>query len=225
MIEAAARMFDPVALALVGGGSLLVAMLRSTRADIARAFAALRPLLRADPARDELDARRAVRRIERIASVKGVACADRAESESTFVRRAALRICDAPSAEAFATWARDELDGRRARHEAAAAVWRSAADTSPSMGMIGTVIGLIGMFAAMDDPAAMGPAMALAMLTTLYGLVLGTLLFGAIAARLERLSEAELRWQRAALAGIEAMARAEVGGVELWLKHSIRTDG
>ena len=219
------RMFDPAALALVAGGSLVLAGLRSTHGDIARALRALRPLLRASPARDELDARRAVRRIERVASVKGVACADRAESESAFVRRAALRICDAPSAEAFAAWAADELDARRARHAAAAAFWRSAADTAPSMGMIGTVIGLVGMFAAMDDPARMGPAMALAMLTTLYGLVLGTLVFGAVAARLERLSEAELRWQRAALARIEALARAEAGGAELWLKHSARTGG
>lgn len=225
MFEAAAKLFDPAALALVGGGSLLVAALRSTRADIARALAALRPLLRADPARDALDAARAVRRIERIASVKGVGCADRAESESRFVRRAALNICDAPSADAFSAWASRELEGRRERHAAAIALWRAAADTAPSIGMIGTVLGLIGMFAAMDDPAAMGPAMALAMLTTLYGLVLGTLVFGAIAARLERLSDAELRWQRTALASIEALARAEAGGAALWLKHALRVDG
>jgi chemotaxis protein MotA len=93
------------------------------------------------------------------------------------------------------------------------------------MGMIGTVIGLVAMFASMDDPARMGPAMALAMLTTLYGLLFGTLVFGAVAARLERLSEAELRWQRAALARIEALARSEAGGAELWLKHSARTSG
>ena len=63
------------------------------------------------------------------------------------------------------------------------------ADAAPALGMAGTVIGLIGMFAAMDDPALMGPAMALAMLTTLYGLVLGAVLFGPIASRLERLSD------------------------------------
>jgi len=225
VFEAAARMFDPAALALVGGGSFLLAAFRSTGGDIARAIRALRPLFLASPSRDEINALRAVRRIERVASVKGIACADRAESESAFVRRAALKICDAPSAGAFAAWAEDELEGRRTRHAAAAAFWRSAADSAPSMGMIGTVIGLVAMFAAMDDPARMGPAMALAMLTTLYGLLFGTLVFGAVAARLERLSEAELRWQRAALARIEALARSEAGGAELWLKHSARTSG
>jgi chemotaxis protein MotA len=225
VFDSALRMFDPLALLLVAGGSLLLAGFRATGGDVGRAFRALRPLLRANPARDELDARRAVRRIERIASTKGVACADRAESESRFVRRAALNICDAPSADAFAAWAAEELDGRRARHGGAIALWRAAADTAPSMGMIGTVIGLVGMFAAMDDPARMGPAMALAMLTTLYGLVLGTLVFGAIAARLERLSDAELRWQAAVLARIERLARSEAGGAELWLKHSARTGG
>ena len=63
------------------------------------------------------------------------------------------------------------------------------------MGMIGTVIGLILMFAQMNDPAAMGPAMAIAMLTTLYGLILAFGIAGPVAARLERLSEAECAWQ------------------------------
>jgi chemotaxis protein MotA len=86
------------------------------------------------------------------------------------------------------------------------------------MGMIGTVLGLIGMFASMDDPAGMGPAMAMAMLTTFYGLVLGTLMFGPVAARLERLSEAELRWQAKAVDRLAGLARAEADRGAQWFK-------
>ena len=219
MLDTAARMTDPAALALVAGGSLGVAVLRSTGADLGQALAALRPFFREAPQRDELDACRAVRAIEELAELKGTACADRVEGRHPFVRKAALKLADAPTAEAFSEWGRTDLEERRSRHAAAAAVWRAAADAAPSMGMIGTVLGLIGMFAGMDDPERLGPAMALAMLTTLYGLFLGSIVFGSIAARLERLSEAELRWQKAALERLEKLARAEPATSSAWLKR------
>ena len=125
------------------------------------------------------------------------------------MHRAACRLADADSAERFAIWAREELEDRRARHKAAIGLWRYAAEVAPAMGMIGTVIGLIPMFAKMNDPAAMGPAMAVAMLTTLYGLVLAFGIAGPIAARLERLSEAECAWQARVAERLLALARAE----------------
>lgn len=219
MIETAAQLADPTSLLMVAGGSILTAALRSTGADLARALRAIRPLLRARPDRDELSARRAIRQLEHIAELKGTSCADQVDTESAFVRKAALRLADAPSANAFSEWAQEDLESRAARHSAAASVWRAGADAAPNVGMIGTVLGLIGMFAAMDDPARMGPAMALAMLTTFYGLILGTLLFGPAAARLERLSEAELAWQKRALARLEALARAESRTTGEWLKR------
>ena len=75
--------------------------------------------------------------------------------------------------------------------------------------MAGTVIGLIGMFAAMDDPAALGPAMALALLTTFYGVVIANMIAAPIAARLADLSERELAWQREAADRMLAIARRE----------------
>lgn len=225
MYDLAARLFDPAALVLVGGGSLAAAALRSTRADLLRAVAALKILITGDPELDALAGLRAVREIEQIAEKRGTACADRVGDESKFVRRAGLKLADAPSADAFAEWAADDLAARAVRHENAAAVWRSAAEAAPSMGMLGTVLGLVAMFAGMDDPAALGPAMALALLTTLYGIVLGTLLFGPAAARLERLSAAELRWQQAAIARLEKLARAEIHATHEWLRRRNRAEG
>ncbi|HEY1146578.1 MAG TPA: MotA/TolQ/ExbB proton channel family protein [Allosphingosinicella sp.] len=210
---------DPVALLLVWGGATLAGAVRSTREDIGRAVGALRPAFRANPTADALAARRAVRKIEHIADYKGLACADHVDAASPFVRRAALRLVDADSADAFARWARQELEDREARHEAAIAVWRSIADAAPAMGMIGTILGLAGLFTAMDDPAKMGPAMAMAVLTTLYGLILAACIANPLAARLERLSAAELRWQKAALARLEQLARGEPLTTSAWLKQ------
>lgn len=110
MIETAAQLVDPTSLLLVAGGSILTAALRSTGGDIARAVRSIVPLLHANPEQDALAARRAIRQLERIAELKGTSCADQVDTESRFVRTAALKLADAPSAAAFSDWAEDELE-------------------------------------------------------------------------------------------------------------------
>ena len=210
---------DPPAFLLVLGGTLAATFLRSTRRDLLQAVRALAPLVRSDPEREELASRRALAELERVVDLKGYACADQAKVACAYVRRGALRLADAPGADAFARWADRELDDRAARHQAVAAVWRAAAEAAPAMGMIGTVIGLVLMFAAMDDPRSIGPAMAMAMLTTLYGLVLSAAIAGPIAGRLERLSTEELRWQRAASARLRELASEKPKTTEAWLRR------
>lgn len=61
------------------------------------------------------------------------------------------------------------------RHEVGSAIWKQMGDTAPAMGMVGTLIGLVAMLANMSDPASIGPAMAVALLTTLYGAMLGNM--------------------------------------------------
>lgn len=208
MLDQWERLYDGTSLLLVAGGTAAVTALRWTRRDLFASLRALRPLLRARPEEDGEAAARAVRQIQRISDHKGTVCADRVKTPVAFVHRAACRLAEAETAEAFESWAREVLDDQAARHAAAAGVWRSAAESAPALGMVGTVLGLAAMFAVMREPAAMGPAMALAMLTTLYGLLLATLA-GTVAARLERLSEAERAWREKTVARLLALARAE----------------
>jgi chemotaxis protein MotA len=56
-----------------------------------------------------------------------------------------------------------------ARNEVGQDMWKGVGDLAPAMGMIGTLVGLVQMLANMSDPASIGPAMAVALLTTLYG--------------------------------------------------------
>lgn len=79
------------------------------------------------------------------------------------------------------------------RHSYGSAIFASLGDVAPAMGMIGTLIGLVAMLANMDDPKAIGPAMAVALLTTLYGAVLANAVFLPIADKLRlRASEEHL---------------------------------
>ena len=62
-----------------------------------------------------------------------------------------------------------EIDQMIARNEVGQDMWKGVGDLAPAMGMIGTLVGLVQMLANMSDPASIGPAMAVALLTTLYG--------------------------------------------------------
>lgn len=62
------------------------------------------------------------------------------------------------------------------RHDQGQSIFAALGDVGPAMGMIGTLIGLVQMLSAMDDPKSIGPAMAVALLTTLYGAMLATMI-------------------------------------------------
>lgn len=70
-------------------------------------------------------------------------------------------------------------------------MFKSVGDVAPAMGMIGTLIGLVQMLANMDDPKQIGPAMAVALLTTLYGAIIANAIALPIAAKLKAISADE----------------------------------
>lgn len=77
------------------------------------------------------------------------------------------------------------------RHTTSQKVFKALGDVAPAMGMIGTLIGLVLMLSAMDDPKSIGPSMAVALLTTLYGAIIANMVAMPIADKLELRSEEE----------------------------------
>lgn len=71
------------------------------------------------------------------------------------------------------------------RHANAALLFTITGDVAPAMGMIGTLVGLVQMLSAMDDPKSIGPAMAVALLTTLYGAMIANMVTLPIADKLK----------------------------------------
>jgi len=86
---------------------------------------------------------------------------------------------------------RQEAQAKQVRHGRSAAVLRKASEVAPAMGLIGTLLGLVQMLGNLNDPATIGPSMAIALLTTFYGAVLANMVFLPLATKLERRSEAE----------------------------------
>ncbi|MBF0250482.1 MAG: MotA/TolQ/ExbB proton channel family protein [Alphaproteobacteria bacterium] len=77
------------------------------------------------------------------------------------------------------------------RHEEGARIFKAIGDSAPAFGMIGTLVGLVQMLADMENPASIGPAMAVALLTTLYGAVIANLVALPVADKLETKVEEE----------------------------------
>jgi chemotaxis protein MotA len=86
---------------------------------------------------------------------------------------------------------RRELGAMLGRHRKSISVLRRAAEITPAMGLIGTLIGLVQMLGRLEDPSAIGPAMAVALLTTFYGAVLAHMVLNPLASKLERNSAEE----------------------------------
>ena len=111
--------------------------------------------------------------------------------DDRFLKRGVHMIADGFTAEAVrASLERErDLDYERIRH--GHAIFKAFGEAAPGMGMVGTLIGLVSMFGHMDDPKKIGPGMAIALLTTLYGAVLANVFALPIADKLANRAEEE----------------------------------
>ena len=102
-----------------------------------------------------------------------------------------------------------EIKSMKARHLANQNVVKAWIDIGPAMGMIGTLVGLVLMLGNMADPKAIGPAMAVALLTTLYGAFVANVLFGPILTKLEGYTDYEVTYREMVITGLRNIARGE----------------
>ena len=102
-----------------------------------------------------------------------------------------------------------EMDKLGERHLRGADMMTALGTFAPSMGMIGTLVGLVLMLANMEDPASIGPSMAVALLTTFYGALMANIIFLPMASKLKTRSKAELLVHEIILAGIQSLVAGE----------------
>jgi chemotaxis protein MotA len=126
-----------------------------------------------------------------------------------FFTKGLTMVIDGMKVEEIQPLLRGEIAATAERHRISASILRKAAEISPAMGLIGTLIGLVQMLANLDDPASIGPAMAIALLTTLYGAILAYMVFIPLASKLERNSNNEILLMNVYLEAILSIGRKE----------------
>lgn len=118
-------------------------------------------------------------------------------------------VTDGYSADDIERVLSQEIDSLIERHRRSANILRRAAEIAPAMGLIGTLVGLVQMLAELDNPDAIGPAMALALLTTFYGAIMGMVILNPLAAKLERNSNDEAMIRTLIMIAMTSISRQE----------------
>jgi chemotaxis protein MotA len=129
--------------------------------------------------------------------------------EDPFIKKGIMLIIDGSDPELVRTILETDLAFLEARHSAAQGVLLQMSSFSPAFGMIGTLIGLINMLSNLDDMAALGPNMAVALVTTFYGVILANLIFIPMAKKLKFQSDNECLRKEMVLEGILAIQDGE----------------
>ncbi|MFW7381393.1 MAG: motility protein A [Oligoflexus sp.] len=102
-----------------------------------------------------------------------------------------------------------EIETLAQRHKNGRSILENLGESAPAFGMIGTVIGLIVIMANLDDPSAIGPGIAVALITTLYGALTANMFFIPIAAKLKYRSQEEATNMEIIREGINSISKGE----------------
>jgi chemotaxis protein MotA len=129
--------------------------------------------------------------------------------EDDFLVKAVQMAVDGQEPEDLKNMLNTEVDYIQERHSKGADIFSSLGMISPAMGMVGTLIGLVQMLQSMSDPSSIGPAMAIALLTTFYGAVLANVLFNPMAGKLKTRSKTELLHKTVIVEGMESILSGE----------------
>lgn len=129
--------------------------------------------------------------LSKAAKKSGILALESFEISNKFLERGIMMLVDGYDPAVIRDILMKDRDLTITRHQQGRKIFEALADVSPAMGMIGTLIGLVQMLSNMKDPKSIGPAMAVALLTTLYGAVIANVISQPIADKLALRSEEE----------------------------------
>lgn len=123
-------------------------------------------------------------KVAEISRREGLMALENVSTENPVLKKSCQLIADNADPNLIRDTLMIEITSMRRRHQVAQDVFKRLASLAPSFGMMGTLIGLIQMLSKLDDPKSVGPAMAVALLTTFYGAMMATMVFIPISAKL-----------------------------------------
>ena len=129
--------------------------------------------------------------LAKAAKKSGILALESFEIGNDFLERGIMMLVDGYDPAVIRDILTKERDLTITRHQQGRKIFEAFTEVAPAMGMIGTLIGLVQMLSNMKDPKSIGPAMAVALLTTLYGALIANVVTSPIADKLALRSEEE----------------------------------
>ena len=131
------------------------------------------------------------------------------QMDDTFLQKGIMLIVDGTDPELVRSILETELTYIESRHGQNRGVWEYMATMGPAWGMLGTLVGLIVMLRNLSDPSSLGPAMAVAIITTLYGFLVANYLCTPVATKLKFFSNAEILMKEVLIEGMLSIQAGE----------------
>lgn len=194
----------------IGGGLCCVLIMAPSLKAFIKYLKSFGLILKVQPSNDEQTIRQIIS-LSNIARKEGLLSLEEAANniEEDFLKKGILLIVDGTDPELVRSILETELNCIEDRHSEVVGFWDSLAAMAPAWGMIGTLIGLINMLNVMDDPKAVGPAMAVALITTFYGSVLANWICIPVSTKLKFKNSSEIMVKELMVEGLLSIQAGE----------------
>ena len=193
-VAAIAREFgDGPSAMVVFGGSFASSFISVKLSAFLTAFKAVKFIF-SPPKQDSAEAIDTITKLANTARKEGVLALEETANnmEDVFLKKGIMLIVDGTDPDLVKGIMNIELAYVSERHGTVATFWENMASYAPAWGMLGTMIGLVLMLGRLDDPGALGPMMAIALITTFYGCILANFLANPICFKLKQISSEEM---------------------------------
>ena len=192
------------------GGAFCAVLASKTIADFLNGLKSIRLAFKV-PKFDLPEIIRKIIELSNIARKEGLLALEEASAEldDVFLRKGVLLIVDGTDPELVRGILETEMASIDDRHKKNIGFWTDLGGMGPAWGMIGTLIGLVNMLQQMDDPSSIGPSMAVALITTLYGSLLANWVCAPIANKLSLNNSLEMAIKEVMIEGLLSIQAGE----------------
>ena len=209
-VENIGRYVDPASAIITFGGAFFSVMASKTMKDYIGGLKSFTLIFKAPV----WDARSMIQKIidlSNIARNEGLLSLEEAagELDDDFMKKGILLIVDGTDPDLVRGIMETELISLEDRHKNKIAFWEDLGAMGPAWGMIGTLIGLVNMLYEMSDPSSLGPSMAVALITTLYGSLLANWICAPVAGKLKSNNGAEMMMKGIMIEGLLSIQAGE----------------
>lgn len=209
-IQTVPDFIDVPSIAITIGGAFSAVLASNSLADFIAGFKSFGLILKA-PTLNTSEMIQKVIDLSNVARKEGLLSLEEAASglEDDFLKKGILLIVDGTDPELVRAIMETELISIEGRHKGRIGFWDTVGTMGPAWGMIGTLVGLVNMLNNMDDPSSIGPSMATALITTLYGSLLANWICAPVANKLKANNEQELMSKEIMIEGLLSIQAGE----------------
>jgi len=202
--------FDPASIFIVFGGVICATIANYSF----KQFMALGKMFKIATSKEKIDYKKSIDTIVYLANIARKDGVLKLEAEANsiddkFLQKGIMLVVDGSDPELVKNILETELNFIEERHGRAQTMLYSMSAYAPAFGMAGTLIGLINMLKKLDDPSILGTSMAVALVTTFYGVILANLVFTPTAGRLKEKTAHEIMYKEMLIEGILSIQAGE----------------